>query len=38
MLYKGRVRLLGTPADFRNTQDELIQQFIHGRAQGPMET
>jgi phospholipid/cholesterol/gamma-HCH transport system ATP-binding protein len=38
MLYKGRVRLLGTPADFRNTQDELIQQFIHGRAEGPMET
>jgi phospholipid/cholesterol/gamma-HCH transport system ATP-binding protein len=38
MLYKGRVRLLGTPADFRNTKDELIQQFIHGRAEGPMET
>jgi phospholipid/cholesterol/gamma-HCH transport system ATP-binding protein len=38
MLYKGAVRLLGTPADFRNTSDELIQQFIHGRAQGPMET
>src|SRR6185436_4813208 len=38
MLYKGRVRLLGTPADFQRTDDELIQQFIHGRAQGPMET
>jgi len=38
MLYKGGVRLLGTPADFKNTKDELIQQFIHGRAQGPMET
>jgi phospholipid/cholesterol/gamma-HCH transport system ATP-binding protein len=38
MLYKGGVRLLGTPAEFRNTKDELIQQFIHGRAQGPMET
>jgi len=38
MLYKGNVRLLGTPADFRNTGDELIQQFIHGRASGPMET
>jgi phospholipid/cholesterol/gamma-HCH transport system ATP-binding protein len=38
MLYKGSVRLLGTPADFRSTGDELIQQFIHGRAQGPMET
>jgi phospholipid/cholesterol/gamma-HCH transport system ATP-binding protein len=38
MLYQGRVRLLGTPADFRETKDELIQQFIHGRAEGPMET
>ena len=38
MLYKGGVRLLGTPAEFKNTKDELIQQFIHGRAQGPMET
>jgi phospholipid/cholesterol/gamma-HCH transport system ATP-binding protein len=38
MLYKGSVRLLGTPADFRSTGDELIQQFIHGRAEGPMET
>jgi len=38
MLYKGRVRLLGTPVDFRDTADELIQQFIHGRAEGPMET
>jgi phospholipid/cholesterol/gamma-HCH transport system ATP-binding protein len=38
MLYKGRVRLLGTPADFRDSADGLIQQFIHGRAEGPMET
>jgi phospholipid/cholesterol/gamma-HCH transport system ATP-binding protein len=38
MLYKGKVRLIGTPADFQSTPDELIQQFIHGRAQGPMET
>jgi phospholipid/cholesterol/gamma-HCH transport system ATP-binding protein len=38
MLYKGNVRMLGTPADFQNTDDELIQQFIHGRAAGPMET
>jgi phospholipid/cholesterol/gamma-HCH transport system ATP-binding protein len=38
MLYKGRVKLLGTPADFQGTTDEIIQQFIQGRAQGPMET
>jgi phospholipid/cholesterol/gamma-HCH transport system ATP-binding protein len=38
MLYKGQVRLLGTPADFKGTRDEIIQQFIQGRAHGPMET
>jgi phospholipid/cholesterol/gamma-HCH transport system ATP-binding protein len=38
MLYQGGVRLLGTPSDFRSTTDPLIDQFIHGRATGPMET
>jgi phospholipid/cholesterol/gamma-HCH transport system ATP-binding protein len=37
MLYKGKVRLLGTPDDFRNSPDGVIQQFINGRATGPME-
>ena len=37
MLYKGKVRLLGTPADFRSTADPVIQQFINGRAEGPIE-
>lgn len=37
MLYKGEVRLLGTPNDFRNTHDAIVAQFTHGRAQGPME-
>jgi phospholipid/cholesterol/gamma-HCH transport system ATP-binding protein len=37
MLYKGKVRLLGTPADFRSTEDPVIQQFINGRAEGPIE-
>jgi phospholipid/cholesterol/gamma-HCH transport system ATP-binding protein len=37
MLYKGKVRLLGTPADFRTTEDPVIQQFITGRAVGPIE-
>jgi phospholipid/cholesterol/gamma-HCH transport system ATP-binding protein len=38
MLYQGQVRLLGTPAAFQDTGDAIIQQFIHGRAHGPMET
>jgi phospholipid/cholesterol/gamma-HCH transport system ATP-binding protein len=38
MLYKGEVRLLGSPAEFRQTADGVIQQFIQGRAEGPFET
>jgi phospholipid/cholesterol/gamma-HCH transport system ATP-binding protein len=38
MLYKGEVRLLGTPQDFRASPDGVVQQFINGRASGPMET
>lgn len=37
MLYKGTVRLLGTPRDFQETDDPVVQQFIQGRAEGPME-
>jgi phospholipid/cholesterol/gamma-HCH transport system ATP-binding protein len=38
MLYQANVRLLGSPAEFRSSSDELIQQFIEGRAHGPMIT
>jgi phospholipid/cholesterol/gamma-HCH transport system ATP-binding protein len=38
MLYKGKVKLLGTPGDFRASRDGVIQQFINGRAEGPIET
>jgi phospholipid/cholesterol/gamma-HCH transport system ATP-binding protein len=37
MLYKGQVRLLGTQQDFRNSEDPIVQQFIKGEAEGPME-
>ncbi|MBX3186952.1 MAG: ATP-binding cassette domain-containing protein [Labilithrix sp.] len=37
MLYRGKVRMLGTPADFKATTDGVVQQFITGRATGPME-
>jgi phospholipid/cholesterol/gamma-HCH transport system ATP-binding protein len=37
MLYQGYVRLLGTQADFKGADDPIIQQFIHGRAEGPIE-
>jgi phospholipid/cholesterol/gamma-HCH transport system ATP-binding protein len=37
MLYQGYVRLLGSRDDFRNTHDPIIEQFITGRAEGPIE-
>jgi len=37
MLYKGNVRMLGTPAEFRATDDPVVQQFVRGEAEGPME-
>ncbi|MFB6264573.1 MAG: ABC transporter ATP-binding protein [Bradymonadaceae bacterium] len=37
MLYKGRLRLVGTPQDFRQADDPVVRQFIEGRPEGPME-
>ena len=37
MLYKGTVRLLGTPDDFKSARDGIVQQFIRGEATGPMD-
>ena len=35
-LYQGRVLFVGTPDEIRQTDNEIVQQFIHGRARGPM--
>ena len=37
MLYGGFVRLCGTPEEFRRSDDMIIDQFINGRAEGPIE-
>jgi phospholipid/cholesterol/gamma-HCH transport system ATP-binding protein len=37
MLYQGHVRLLGTKEDFQRSSDPIVQQFITGQAEGPME-
>jgi phospholipid/cholesterol/gamma-HCH transport system ATP-binding protein len=37
MLYKGAVRLVGTPAEFQASTDGVVQQFIRGQASGPMD-
>ncbi|WP_376873734.1 ABC transporter ATP-binding protein [Albirhodobacter sp. R86504] len=37
MLHAGKVRWTGPIADLDTTSDPYIQQFIHGRAEGPIE-
>lgn len=37
MLYKGKVRKLGTASEFRDSEDRVVHQFVHGLAEGPME-
>jgi phospholipid/cholesterol/gamma-HCH transport system ATP-binding protein len=37
MLYQGLVRLLGDRELFRSSPDPIVQQFITGSAQGPIE-
>jgi phospholipid/cholesterol/gamma-HCH transport system ATP-binding protein len=38
LLYRGVVHAVGTPDEFRASTDPVVQQFIHGRSDGPMET
>lgn len=37
MLYKGELLLEGTQEEFKNSPDPIVQQFIHGEPEGPME-
>lgn len=37
MLYQGFVRKLGTPEEFKHSGDAIIDQFVHGRAEGPID-
>jgi phospholipid/cholesterol/gamma-HCH transport system ATP-binding protein len=37
-IYQGRVHMVGTPAEFKSTDDPVVQQFINGRSSGQMET
>ncbi len=36
MLDRGRVVALGTPEEIRRSTDAMVQQFIHGLAEGPI--
>jgi phospholipid/cholesterol/gamma-HCH transport system ATP-binding protein len=37
MLYEGRIIEEGTPDEIEKTENEIVQQFIHGRAKGPIK-
>jgi len=36
MLYDGRIIETGTPEEIKNSRNPVVQQFIHGRAAGPI--
>ena len=36
MLFKGKIIKVGTPNEFRISDDPIIKQFVNGRAQGPI--
>ena len=37
LLYEGRLRLVGTPADFQASNDPVVRQFLAGDTQGPIQ-
>jgi phospholipid/cholesterol/gamma-HCH transport system ATP-binding protein len=38
LLHGGKIVEVGTAEDIRNSKNPTVQQFIHGRAEGPIET
>ncbi len=38
MLHRGKMRWVGPIADLDTSGDPYVEQFIHGRAEGPIET
>ena len=37
MLYEGKIIEEGTPEEIRQTENEIVRQFIHGQAKGPIK-
>lgn len=37
MLYEGRIIWRGTPDDMMNSGNPMVDQFVHGRAEGPIK-
>ena len=38
MLYKGKIIEVGTPDEIRNSNNDIVQQFIQGKSEGPITT
>lgn len=38
MLHRGVIIFDGTPEEIKNTKDEVVRQFIEGRAEGPIKS
>ncbi len=36
MIYKGRILEIGTPQEIKFSENEIVQQFIHGDIEGPI--
>jgi phospholipid/cholesterol/gamma-HCH transport system ATP-binding protein len=36
MLYQGQIEEIGTPEQIQNSDNAVVQQFIHGCAEGPI--
>jgi phospholipid/cholesterol/gamma-HCH transport system ATP-binding protein len=37
MLYGGKILEVGTAQEIRDSRNPIVQQFIHGRSEGPIE-
>jgi phospholipid/cholesterol/gamma-HCH transport system ATP-binding protein len=37
MLYGGQIIEMGSPEQIKNSDNQVVQQFIHGRAEGPIK-
>jgi phospholipid/cholesterol/gamma-HCH transport system ATP-binding protein len=37
MLYEGKIEIDGTPEEIKNTPNEVVKQFITGKAHGPIQ-
>jgi phospholipid/cholesterol/gamma-HCH transport system ATP-binding protein len=37
MLYAGQIIEMGSPEEIKNSNNQVVQQFIHGQAEGPIK-